>query len=714
MSDSVPESGLGGASAPYVLRYSHNVIEHLGLKLYQNKPTNVLAELLSNSWDADASWVSIVVREADGRPASVAVSDDGLGMGESELREKYLVVGTPKRADNAADRSPGGRMLMGRKGIGKLAPFGVARVVDLLTVRGGILTWLRFDYLEMSRRSSDGTIAGYYEPEVIADRVALATARPSLAAADTSTVAAFFERMATTGHGTLVLAGQLSLRRPLQTAALLESLGRRFTVTMLRTDFRVEVNGVAVDEAHAFPEWELRVPAAGFAEASVDVNGQSRLVRHWVGFVKSASWPQDEAGVGVYAHGKIAQDRPFFFGNRGNEVYSRYMYGVVEADWIDELDRDTISTDRTSVDWSDEDLEHLYRWGATMVKSWIQAYEANRKAKASEENANLVNDAMARDFGLRLRDTERRHLVDLLSSVTPRMVKDLDERNRLVDATIRAWTHEPARRLINNLWQETAKFDVGAFVATVNRLADELVPESLSLAVVFAQRVFALTQLEAHILRGQETQLQKLIEDFPWILSKGYERFVARRSLKKVCEDAEAAGEFTGRRVSREADYQKPDFVFFASTEEKDLLIVELKGPGDSADFAEFEQLQAYMNYVQSRYRNAEVRGILVAASHDAAAQRTMPASMACLKWQDVLLRSRREHMDLLAALLAGADADAGDSQVQMVMDLGGDVVRAFLERMATHDSRLHDVVRRHTLLAPKPADGAADDVPLG
>jgi hypothetical protein len=70
--------------------------------------------------------------------------------------------------------------------------------------------------------------------------------------------------------------------------------------------------------------------------------------------------------------------------------------------------------------------------------------------------------------------------------------------------------------------------------------------------------------------------------------------------------------------------------------------------------------------------------------------------------------------MDLLAALLAGADADAGDSQVQMVMDLGGDVVRAFLERMATHDSRLHDVVRRHTLLAPKPADGAADDVPLG
>ena len=38
--------------APLELRFSHNIIEHLGLKLYQNKPTNVLAELVSNSWDA--------------------------------------------------------------------------------------------------------------------------------------------------------------------------------------------------------------------------------------------------------------------------------------------------------------------------------------------------------------------------------------------------------------------------------------------------------------------------------------------------------------------------------------------------------------------------------------------------------------------------------------------------------------------------------------
>ncbi|EKS6319114.1 ATP-binding protein, partial [Enterobacter hormaechei] len=57
------------------LRYSHNIIEHLGLKLYQNKPTNVIAELISNSWDADAQNVWIEIAQD-----KVSITDDGCGM----------------------------------------------------------------------------------------------------------------------------------------------------------------------------------------------------------------------------------------------------------------------------------------------------------------------------------------------------------------------------------------------------------------------------------------------------------------------------------------------------------------------------------------------------------------------------------------------------------------------------------------------------------
>ncbi|MGM7389825.1 hypothetical protein ACOI3B_27880, partial [Acinetobacter baumannii] len=87
-------------------------------------------------------------------------------------------------------------------------------------------------------------------------------------------------------------------------------------------------------------------------------------ISYWVGFVDSASWSQDEAGIGIFAHGKLAQDRPFFFRLKGSEIFTRYMYGVIEADWIDELDEDVISTDRTTLNWEYPGFESFLKWGA--------------------------------------------------------------------------------------------------------------------------------------------------------------------------------------------------------------------------------------------------------------------------------------------------------------------------------------------------------------
>lgn len=96
------------------LKYSHNIIEHLGLKLYQNKPTNVLAELISNSWDADAEKVWIDLNDN-----YLAVYDNGLGMTHEELANNYLVIGKKKRSENNIDEETSkGRKMMGRKGIG--------------------------------------------------------------------------------------------------------------------------------------------------------------------------------------------------------------------------------------------------------------------------------------------------------------------------------------------------------------------------------------------------------------------------------------------------------------------------------------------------------------------------------------------------------------------------------------------------------------------
>lgn len=339
------------------LKFSHNIIEHLGLKLYQNKPTNVLAELVSNSWDANANNVWIDINNTPtGSPLNVSVSDNGSGMSAKVLKECYLVVGKTKDGSGVkavqAARPP-----MGRKGIGKLAPFGVAKELHVITVSNNSLIWIVFDYGNMLDQSKiDGELTNYKPVIVVKNQPKNAfiidSYKDKFDFDVIDAVEKFIGRV--NDSGTLVLARKLTLKKVVSPKTLTESLARRFTVFLCNPSFKVLVNEVEIIEEQAFPEWELRVPSEGWSEESFNAKGHenkniSRKVRFWVGFVKEASWPVEQSGVGVYAHGKIAQDRPFFFGVKGLEISTRYMYAQIESDWIDELEEDVISTDRTSI-----------------------------------------------------------------------------------------------------------------------------------------------------------------------------------------------------------------------------------------------------------------------------------------------------------------------------------------------------------------------------
>ena len=129
-----------------VLTFDHDIIEHLGIKLYQNKAINVLAEVVANSWDADATrvWIDTFAANTADEMSYLSVADNGLGMTYVTIRDNYLVIGKKKR-QSPKDESKGGRLPMGRKGIGKLAPFGVARRVDVVTICEGRTNWFTLD-----------------------------------------------------------------------------------------------------------------------------------------------------------------------------------------------------------------------------------------------------------------------------------------------------------------------------------------------------------------------------------------------------------------------------------------------------------------------------------------------------------------------------------------------------------------------------------------
>jgi hypothetical protein len=110
-----------------------SALNHLGLGLYTGTPA-VLTEMVSNSWDADAKKVTITV---DSAKDEIVIEDDGHGMNEDDVEKKFLTVSYSRRTDPKGRGmfSEGGRRVMGRKGIGKLAMFSLCRVVDITTKR---------------------------------------------------------------------------------------------------------------------------------------------------------------------------------------------------------------------------------------------------------------------------------------------------------------------------------------------------------------------------------------------------------------------------------------------------------------------------------------------------------------------------------------------------------------------------------------------------
>ncbi|WP_193752254.1 ATP-binding protein, partial [Pantoea dispersa] len=216
------------------LRYSHNIIEHLGLKLYQNKPTNVIAELISNSWDADAQNVWIEIAQD-----KVSITDDGCGMSYTELMNDYLIIGKKKRSkDNITEKTARQRNMMGRKGIGKLAPFGIAKKLTLITIskEEKLYNWIQLDLSKMLSEENDDSPNDsiIYEPTILADNIPIEKIDTDLKES-----------------GTAIILEDLSLKKIISSERLKESVGQRFTVTLLSDDFNVYINETKVSEKEA-------------------------------------------------------------------------------------------------------------------------------------------------------------------------------------------------------------------------------------------------------------------------------------------------------------------------------------------------------------------------------------------------------------------------------------------------------------------------------
>ncbi len=112
----------------------------IGRELIANV-SSALLELVKNAYDADARKVEITISAEKGmKGVKVVVADDGHGMSRQTVVDKWM---TPSTGDKLKRKnSPRGRILQGRKGIGRFASAVLGGYMALDTVSNGKRTTL--------------------------------------------------------------------------------------------------------------------------------------------------------------------------------------------------------------------------------------------------------------------------------------------------------------------------------------------------------------------------------------------------------------------------------------------------------------------------------------------------------------------------------------------------------------------------------------------
>lgn len=123
------------------LKTSDRVIARVTDGIYR-QPASALRELISNAWDADANHVTILTDAP--RFSRIYVRDDGAGMSYEVLsRLLHSIGGSAKRRNEGQslgvaaiddpDRTPGGRLIIGKIGIGLFSVSQLARRFKIIT-----------------------------------------------------------------------------------------------------------------------------------------------------------------------------------------------------------------------------------------------------------------------------------------------------------------------------------------------------------------------------------------------------------------------------------------------------------------------------------------------------------------------------------------------------------------------------------------------------
>jgi len=551
-------------------------LEHLGVQMYKRRDV-AIAELVANCWDAGAENVYIRVPDQehyDQVTSSIVITDDGIGMDADQIQEEYLVVGRNRRRTSSG--AARGRLVMGRKGIGKLAGFGVATRVQVTTWREETATTFTLDLRDL--KGEDG------QTEKV-PIVGVITSPPS--DIDSSS-------------GTRIVLADLKHKTPLDLNGLREALGRRFSRTV-RGQMKIFINGDEMGDPVL--DLETRLPDDGVEYESIHLSDGTKI-RYSYGFAKEPISSAQMRGFTIYVAGKTAQAPPFFFnveGTASGQHGTRYVTGAIEADFLDEGsddESDLISTDRQEIAWEDESVQVFYLWGQELTRRLLRDW-ATRKGE-------VVEDHVLANSGLHARldrldppsRAEALRLIRQMGKADPAPEATLD----LADTLIRAYEYRQFHDVVNQI--DAVGDEPDQLQVLLTHLSDWKVLESRAILEVIKGRIDIVDKFHSMILTGvPETarpagtdNMHDLLAGSPWILNPDWQILSEETTISRQLREwgAEDVGEEEGRMR----------YDFLALADDHRLAIIEIKRSNHAVEYDELSRLEKYKQLLSRAHQN--------------------------------------------------------------------------------------------------------------
>jgi hypothetical protein len=642
-----------------VLKFGGSLVEQLGAQLYPSA-TATVAELISNAWDADATnvWVTLPFGKWE-TDSEILVVDDGAGMKREDAKDAYLVVGRKRRVEEpTGDKSPGGRRVHGRKGIGKLAAFGTAGILECASKKDGELTTFKLDYdkIRALKPTEDYKVEEAEDKSPPKDPTGKELA-----------------------SGTRIRLTRLLLKRALAEEAFRLSMARRFALK--ESEMKVFINGKPLDRFDI--KTEFRFPADGVPDDDVKVedgwaiekvsNGET--IRWWIGFTKLPIEEDYLKGVSVLARGKMAQ-RPFSFersqGTTG-QLGQEYLVGEVQADWLDtgeDIEDDLIQSNRDQLQLEDTRTEPLLEWGQKRLGWALRKRNSLRADKALDDfNSSSELDELLDPFTRQ----ERARYVSIAKSASKLPEMTGDDVFGVVQQVVNASDEVQVRQMMEEIESEDPAVQE-RFWALVHKFG--LIDARKNLSIIQG-RLAAISRLKDQVGGGapEVPDLHKVVRDDPWLLDPRWSLLGDEIPLEELDIDFKPeTDDETGRRL---------DYLFVLRPKEPapvdEVVVVEIKRGYDSKGKerkASDKEVHAFHQYVLAAQQHFEkstdrprVRGLMIAQGYTAqgdavrkSLEKIGDPKLEFKTWNRVIDETERLHTGWLAVSKERVAADDEDA----------------------------------------------------